>query len=41
MEMFKKLVCEDGCCEDKWNDECKKIYDRKIVEGVKNFSDGC
>lgn len=36
MEMFKKLVCED-----KWNDECKKIYDRKIVEGVKNFSDGC
>ena len=40
METPKKSAREDGCCEDKRNDECKKTYDRKTVEGAKNFSDG-
>ena len=40
METPKKLVREDGYCEDKQNDEYKKTYDRKTVEGANNISDG-
>ena len=36
----KKKAREDGYCEDKRNDNDKKIHDRKTLEGANNISDG-
>ena len=40
METPKKIAREDGCCEDRRNDECNKTDDRITVEGACNISDG-
>ena len=40
METPKKLAREDGYCEDKQNEEYKKTYNGKTLEGANNISDG-
>ena len=40
METPKKLAREDGYCEDKQNNEYKKTYNGKTLEGANNISDG-